>query len=275
MGDIKKYKRILITGGTSGLGRSLVNEFLANGFEVVALGRQNIPVQNKTGTYEYIQCDFSKLDTVKKVGNKLSEDGKEYSYIINNAGILSPPGFHQSENGFELSYQVNFLSHVLLTQLLLPENISKPQCIVNISSPIYVKGRIKPDQLIHEGNYHVVQAYAQSKLFMALFSEKLYLDGFSGFSFNPGTFSSGIYRMQQKWFHHMYKIAAPFMVSSDRVAKGLYRIIHAKGWSEGKMVNRKGKISALKTYDAEFKKIFWNRVDTQINNFLSGSKPVI
>jgi len=47
MGDIKKNKRILITGGTSGLGRSLVNEFLAMGFEVVALGRQNVPVQNK------------------------------------------------------------------------------------------------------------------------------------------------------------------------------------------------------------------------------------
>ena len=45
------------------------------------------------------------------------------------------------------------------------------------------------------------------------------------FSFDPGTFSSGIYRMQKRWFREMYRIAAPFMRSPVKVAKGLAELL--------------------------------------------------
>lgn len=260
--------RVLITGGTSGLGRSLVQKFLREGFSVLALGREDISNQIRSKNFRFIQCDFTELNNIKKVGDQLTMEEEGFLFVINNAGILSPLGFQQTTNGFELSYQVNFLSHVLLTQLILAGNYPKPECIVNISSPIYEKGRIEHGQLINRDNYNLIQAYAQTKLFMALYSEKLNSDGNPGFCFDPGTFSSGIYRAQQKWFHFMYKIAAPFMISSDRVAKGLYRIITTKGWASGKIFNRKGSSRNLKYYNTDFKKAFWHGVEMQTANYL-------
>lgn len=267
MSDMIKNRSVLITGGTSGLGRALALKFLSQGFNVYVLGRKNISIKMNSPNVEFIQCDFSDLNMVKEVGSQLAKMEGGFSFIINNAGILSPPDFQQTENGFELSYQVNFFSHVVLTNLLLSGNSIKPECIVNISSPLYVQGKIEQEQIVNEKNYSVVQAYAQSKLFMALFSEKLHLDGNSAFCFNPGTFSSGIYRLQNKWFHNMYKIAAPFMASSEKVANGLFQILEAKGWADGKMMNKKGAISDIKYLDPPIKNAFWQGVDAQLELF--------
>lgn len=260
-------KRVLITGGTSGLGLSLVRKFLSEGFKVDALGRKNNSNNINNHNYAFIECDFTDLYNVKKTGSQLAKTKGGFSFIINNAGVLSPPGFQPTKNGFELSYQVNFLSHVLLTNFLLSGNSAKPECIVNISSPLYVKGRIEQDQLVNEKNYNVVQAYAQSKLFIALFSEKLHVDGQPGFCFNPGTFSSGIYRLQKQWFHYMYKIASPFMVSSERVAKGLFNILETKRWTDGKMIDKKGSINNIKYVDSNLKNALWKEVDVQLEKY--------
>lgn len=267
MSDTINNKRVLITGGTSGLGLSLVRKFLSEGFKVYALGRKNISNFINNHDFTFVECDFTDLINVIKVGNQLAKKKGGFHFIINNAGILSPPNFQHTKNGFELSYQVNFLSHVLQTNILLSGNSEKPKCIVNISSPLYVQGRIEREQLVNDENYSVGQAYAQSKLFMALFSEKLHLDGNPAFCFNPGTFSSGIYRLQKKWFHTMYKIAAPFMVSSERVANGLFNILETKRWTDGKMMNKKGSISNIKYLDPELKNTFWQGVDAQLERF--------
>ena len=66
----------------------------------------------------------------------------------------------------------------------------------------------------------------------------------------------------------MYKIASPLMISSDRVAAGLFQIVHSDKWSDGKMMDRKGKVINLKNYDSEQKKAFWNQVEMQIDEFL-------
>lgn len=267
MSDTIKNKQILITGGTSGLGLSLVMRFLRQGFSVYALGRADISKQINNPDFKFVKCDFTDLNDVREVGEHLIKTEVDFSFIINNAGILSPPDFQATIDGFELSYQVNFLSHVLLSDILLAGSSNKPECIVNVCSPLYVHGKIEMDQLINENNYSIVQAYAQSKLFMALFSEKLSADGHPAFCFNPGTFSSGIYRMQKNWFHNMYKIAAPFMISSERVAKGLVQIMETNRWSEGKMINRKGLINDLKAYSYSHKEDFWDSVASQLSTY--------
>jgi NAD(P)-dependent dehydrogenase (short-subunit alcohol dehydrogenase family) len=266
MSDTLKNKHVLITGGTSGLGRSLVIKFLSEGYNVYAIGREDISDRMNNTNLTFVQCDFANLSHVKEVGNQLVKMGTDFSFIINNAGILSPPDYQQTIDGFELSYQVNFLSHVLLTTILLAGNSLKPECIVNISSALYVRGEIAQNQLVNKKNYSGVQAYAQSKLFTALFSEKLHLGGNSSFCFNPGTFSSGIYRMQKKWFHHIYKIAAPFMVSAKRVADGLFQILENKQWEGGKMMDRKGSAGNLKYLDPKLKNTFWEVIEKGLSD---------
>ena len=263
-----KNKRILITGGSSGLGRSLVSQFLANNARVVAIGRNSINQHFINPNYLSFSCNHASLDDIKNVIGLLKKEVTEFDILINNAGVLSPPKLQYTINGFEISYQVNFLSHVLFTRLLLKHGLFKSGLIVNVSSPIYTRGKLIADYAIGKSKYGMFQAYSNTKLYMALFSNKLAEEGISSFSFNPGTFSSGIYRLQKKWFHVLYKIAAPFMVSPDNVAKALYFIIKNGSWSNGDIVTKKGRIQHLNRFDTSQKLAFWQMIDDQIKDYL-------
>lgn len=260
-------KNILITGGTSGLGRSLVKLFLEAGSNVIVIGRNGNTDKITHDNYAFHLCDLADMEQVKNVVEMLADQKISIDGLINNAGVLSPPKYIETINGHEFSYQVNFLSHVLLTRLLFDKSILKIGFIVNISSPIYTKGQLELKKVFDKEKYGLFQAYSNTKLFMALFSEKLANEGISSFSFNPGTFSSGIYQLQNKWFHIMYKIASPFMISSDKVAKGLFQSIKVNNWESGNMINRKGTSRKIKMFDKSLKADLWDCVDTQLNSF--------
>ena len=257
-------KTILITGGTSGLGKSLVYEFLGNGCHVISIARNGAVVEINNENYKHFSSDFSNLSTIEKTVEEFINEKISVDVLINNAGVLSPPRYEESKDGFEFSYQVNFLSHVYLTRLLLKHNLLNPKLIVNISSPIHTKGHLNLDKALDQKAYGLFQAYSNSKLYMAMFSQRLSEDGYPSFSFNPGTFNSGIYQLQDKWFHTMYKIAAPFMTSSKKVAKGLSNLILNQGWENGMMMNKYGKQSKiLKCSQSDISK-FWLQVDQQL-----------
>jgi NAD(P)-dependent dehydrogenase (short-subunit alcohol dehydrogenase family) len=268
MGNDAIGKNVLITGGTSGLGKSLVELFLSKGYKVYTVGRNGISEKNTHDNYAFYLCDLANLDAVRKFVEQISRDNITIDILINNAGVLSPPQHQETEDGHEYSYQVNFLSHVLLTRLLINKRKLKPGFVVNISSPVHKNGQLELKKIFDKKAHSVLQAYSNTKLFMALFTEKLALEGISGFSFNPGTFSSGIYQLQKPWFHRLYKIAAPFMVSSDRVAKRLYGITNEHNWKKGKMISKNGSVCELKNYNSELIDAFWKHVDGQIEEYI-------
>ena len=259
-------KTILITGGTSGLGKSLVLKFLKHGCKVISISRNGTLVgiaPNKN--YKHIPCDLAILSSVTDLVNFLLVEKFSVDILINNAGVLSPPEYRLSNDGFELSYQVNFLSHVYLTRELVKQKILKQGLIINVSSPIQAKGHINLDKALDENEYGLFQAYSNTKLYMALFSKHLSDLGYSSFSFNPGTFKSSIYQLQKKWFQILYRIAAPFMVSSKKVAYGLFQIIYDQSWQNGKMMNRNGIPNQIKDQDQTQLIEFWEKVDWQLN----------
>lgn len=262
-------KEVLITGGTSGLGKSLTKQFLNNDYVVTVLGKST---QSETAGHPHLtayQCDFSQLCEILKIVDMLGARDKPFDLLINNAGILSPPDYRETVDGFELSYQVNFLAHVLLTHLLLNRELLRPGLVINTTSQMYKKGKLNIKAALNKNHYSVLQAYANSKLYMALLSEKLANENISGFSFNPGTFSSEIYRMQKKWFHVVYKIAAPFMMTSEKVAEVLFSIIDENKWQDGWMLDRSGVKRQLNGVGNDEKDGFWDEVNKQIEPHLS------
>lgn len=259
-------KTILITGGTSGLGKSLVLKFLKHGCKVISISRNGQLAETASiENYRHVTCDLASLNSVADFVNLLFDEKISVDILINNAGVLSPPEYRQSSDGFELSYQVNFLSHVYLTRELIKHNPLKPELIINVSSPIQVKGHIDLDKALDKNKYGLFQSYSNTKLYMALFSRHLADLGYTSFSYNPGTFKSTIYQLQKKWFHILYRIAAPFMVSSKKVANGLFRIVYDQSWQNGKMLNKNGISSQMKQQDQSQLKQFWEKVDWQLN----------
>jgi NAD(P)-dependent dehydrogenase (short-subunit alcohol dehydrogenase family) len=262
----KKSKTILITGGTSGLGKQLTLIFLGMGYEVFVTGC--VSKWDDQEGLRFFQCDFTDFNSVVHCASQISSLTSSIDVVINNAGILSPPGFIETTNGFEKSYQVNFLAHFLLTSLLRKHNLLSAAKVVNVSSPMYRRGSMDIVDSTNSNQYSTIKAYANSKLFLALFSAKLAKEGVKSFTFNPGTFSSGIYRSQDRWFRNLYHVAAPFMTSAHTVATKLEEIISKGAVEHGEIVNRRGKSVLINSMDENKIRSFWTDVEKQIAAFL-------
>ncbi len=257
-------KSALVTGGTSGLGKSIALQLKQRGCEVVVIGTNGKGAESDG--LSFLQCDFASFKSVMSLVEAFSVAGHSIDFLINNAGILSPPIFTESKDGFELTYQVNFLSHVLLTRSLLEKNILNSPVIINTSSPIYKSGVL--NGLNHSVNsYSIIKAYANSKLYLALFSEQLAIEGIRGFAFNPGTFSSGIYRSQKNWFHKLYKVASPFMISADSVASKMFKILEGDRYSNGAIISKTGAEIRINKFSDEQKVNFWGKINSQLNRY--------
>ena len=222
-------KSILITGGTSGLGLELVKRFLAEGYEVIATGRQATDVSGFPGRFFLYKVDFGDLRQVADTATKISGN-HTVGIIINNAGILSPPSYTETADGLEFTFQINFLAHLLINKIILQSlKDQRHLTISSVTSPVYRLAGNNP--VISRGawDYNAMRSYSSSKLFLCMLPEFLAEEknqsGFQCFSFNPGTFRSAIYRTQKSWFRKMYRVAAPFMKSPARVAKVLCSLL--------------------------------------------------
>jgi NAD(P)-dependent dehydrogenase (short-subunit alcohol dehydrogenase family) len=134
---------ILVTGATDGLGRSIARELAAKGATVLLHGRNMARlratldgVREDTGNEKlrYYLADLSSLETARDLAERILSDEDRLEVLINNAGIIVQER-KESEDGHELTFAVNYLSHFLLTRLLLPLlKDSAPARIVNVAS---------------------------------------------------------------------------------------------------------------------------------------------
>jgi NAD(P)-dependent dehydrogenase (short-subunit alcohol dehydrogenase family) len=91
--------------------------------------------------------------------------------LINNAGVLRKT--HElTEDGIETTFAVNYLSHFMLTQLLLPRlRAAASARIVNVASDAARQfARIDFDDLQGVRSYSMLRAYKQSKLAQVMFT---------------------------------------------------------------------------------------------------------
>ena len=154
--------RVLVTGSTDGLGRALARELGERGHDVVVHGRSRERVEAVAGEVgaEPVVADFARLDDVRR----LAEEARGIDILVNNAGVIVPRR-ELSEDGHELTFQVNYLATFLLTLLILPPRT------VNVASI----GQRAPDfdDLMLERGYEGYRAYAQSKLCQIMFTFEL------------------------------------------------------------------------------------------------------
>jgi NAD(P)-dependent dehydrogenase (short-subunit alcohol dehydrogenase family) len=265
-------QKILITGGTSGLGLQLVHFFLEEGYYVVATGRQAVNMERFGDNYSFYRIDFSDLKQVAIATRNICRD-HNFSLIVNNAGILSPPAYTETHNGLEYTFQINFLSHLLINEIFIScSNDDSLIRIATVTSPVYRFASIRP---LYSGSadYNPVRSYSSSKLYMAMMPE--FLISRHGrlspecFSFDPGTFSSGIYRMQNGWFRVLYRIAAPFMRSPLKVAKALADIMLKTEIENGSIYDASYRQKSLPAFEKNEKEAFIDSCYKLIDPFLN------
>jgi NAD(P)-dependent dehydrogenase (short-subunit alcohol dehydrogenase family) len=171
---------ILVTGATDGLGKRVAGELAAKGTTVLLHGRSPERLEatleelrgqtssQKVGSYV---ADFSSLGAVRDLADRILSEYDRLDMLVNNAGIIVQER-KESEDGYELTFAVNYLSHFLLTRLLLPLlKDSAPARVVNVASA--GQSPIDFDDPMLERGYDAMSAYSMSKLAQIMFTFEL------------------------------------------------------------------------------------------------------
>jgi len=83
-----------------------------------------------------MHCDLSSFTSIQNFFKEFSQVEQSLDICVCNAGIMLNESYEKTEDGFELTWQSNYLGHFLLTELLLPLLDVSPVGgrIVNVSS---------------------------------------------------------------------------------------------------------------------------------------------
>lgn len=193
-------KTALVTGSTDGMGREVAVRLGELGAHVIVHGR-NVQRGNEVvdtinagpGRAEFQAADFANLDNVRDLAARIIRDHDELHLLINNAGIgwgFADGQRTESADGYEMIFQINYLAHYLLTDLLLPTlRASAPARIINVASGAQTP--VDFDDIMLEAAFDGYRAYAQSKLAQVLhanhLSEALQGDDVTFNSLHPAT----------------------------------------------------------------------------------------
>ena len=164
---------VLVTGSTGGLGRETARALARQGDHVIIHGRnvergEEIVAEvtaEGNGSARFYRADFSSLSEIRALGEAILSDYNRLDVLVNNAGIFFPNSRERrlSVDGYELNFQVNYLSGYVLTQMLTPLlEASAPSRIINVSSGS--QQALDFDNLMLESNFSGRRAYSQSKL---------------------------------------------------------------------------------------------------------------
>ena len=172
----------LITGATSGIGRSAACELARLGNTVVVVGRNEekcaVTVEKITNTtgnrsVDYLVADLSSQIDVRALAKQFQSKYSRLDVLINNAGTIAWTR-QLSSDGIELTFALNHLSYFLLTNLLIDVlRESAPSRIVNVSSVAHMRADIDLDDIQNPKSYRGLQAYGQSKLANLMFTYEL------------------------------------------------------------------------------------------------------
>ena len=199
----------VVTGANSGIGWHTAAELARHGADVT-LAVRNLEKgeeaaarmrEGAAGTLRVARLDLGSLRSVQEFAE--AWDGP-LGLLVNNAGLMTPPRYRQTEDGHELQFGTNHLGHFALTGRLLPALLAAPASrVVTVSSIAHHQGRAD----VVEGNpadrYSPTPAYGNSKLANLLFAFELQrrasLAGvaLTSTAAHPGVASTGLVTSEQ------------------------------------------------------------------------------
>ena len=119
-------KKVLITGGTSGIGLSIVKHLLKKNAHVVIMARNLKKVSavkeklDINDGIEVIEYDQSNYQSIKKAAEIVKEKHQDFYALILNAGVFCSNKSTLSPNGISQTIDTNFVGLKVFIDSLLP-----------------------------------------------------------------------------------------------------------------------------------------------------------
>ncbi|XP_077491850.1 retinol dehydrogenase 13-like [Amblyomma americanum] len=173
-------KTVVITGANTGIGKETAKELCRRNARVIMACRDldNAHLAADEIAWETglrpgcMPLDLCSFKSIKQFAQKIVDREQRLDVLINNAGGMAPPQITETEDGFEETFQSNYLGHFLLTNLLLGLlKKSAPSRVINVGSLAHWIRALDDD--ISFKRYSRNQVYASAKLFCMLFTMEL------------------------------------------------------------------------------------------------------
>jgi NAD(P)-dependent dehydrogenase (short-subunit alcohol dehydrogenase family) len=271
---MKKTGNVLITGGSSGIGKAAAIALAKMGYKVIILSRskergekalEEIKKSSGSNDVELMTCDLGNQASIREFAENFKAKYERLDILINNAGVILP-GRHETSDGYELQFGVNHLGHFLLTNLLLDTiKNSSPARIVVVASGAHKAGKIHFDDINLKNKYSIIKAYSQSKLANVLFTyglaDRLKGTGVTVNCLHPGAVATNMGVNRETGFGtFITSLLKPFFLTPEEGAATSIYLATSEEVKDvsGKYFYRKKPVKSSKqTYDKQLALQLW------------------
>lgn len=259
-----KGKVVIITGASSGIGKSCAFEFSKLGANLMLVARSKIKlreiseeINNNQGNSTFFNADVSIEKECNEMVQKTISVFGQIDILINNAGISMRSNFNELKlSVFEKVMNVNFWGAVYCTKYALPYVLKNKGSIVGVSSIAGHKGL--PGRTAYSASKFALQGFLES-LRIENFKKNLHV-----LIICPGFTNSNIRKkaLQGDGFEQGESPRSEKkMMSSEEVALHLIRAIKNK--KNNIVLTKNGKLTIF------LNKFFPNLVDRLVFNHMS------
>ena len=128
-------KRILVTGGTKGIGAAMVDRFLRGGGKVITTGRS---LPSDGSSEQFVRADISTREGIELLVNTVMDRFGGLDILIHNVGGSAARGggaLALSDDDWQQAFDVNLFAAVRLDRAFLPQMLKQGSgVIIHISS---------------------------------------------------------------------------------------------------------------------------------------------
>ena len=266
-------RTVLVTGGTTGIGRATALGLATMGAHLAITGRDRGRTEDAAreiraaggGQVDVFVADLSSQSEVRRLADEVLHDLPRIDVLVNNVG-----GYwntrHLTADGLERTFALNHLAPFLLTNLLLNGlKQSAPARVVTVASNAQAMGRIDFNDLQGERSYSGGPAYNQSKLANVLFSyelaRRLQTTSVTANALHPGMVSTSFGAEDPAGLQRLFvPIVRPFMKTPAQGAATSIYLASAPDLEQvtGRyFANSKPKRSSERSYDEAAAARFW------------------
>ena len=173
-------KVVVITGGTSGIGRVTAEALAAQGARIVLVARDRaraaatlaaLEAAGPGAGHSAYYADLMLVAETRRVAAEIAAAEPRIDVLMNNAGAMFS-GRQLTREGLERTFALNHMSYFVMTALLR-DRLSPSARIVNTASGAHRRGRLDLDDLQSARGYRGFMVYGTSKLCNILFTRAL------------------------------------------------------------------------------------------------------
>jgi NAD(P)-dependent dehydrogenase (short-subunit alcohol dehydrogenase family) len=236
-----KNKLCVVTGANAGIGKEVAKSLVQQGAKVIMVCRSEerarearneilgAVTRSSRPAVDVEVADFSDLDSVARLAQRLAANYRSINALINNAGAFFSDR-HLVSQGWEKTFVTNHLGPMLLTERILLSmgnsvegNDHPPMRIVNVASEAHHQVRRRTEDWHGEETYSGIKAYGLTKLCNILYTKDLAnrfpANQVVAYSLHPGVIATNIGTKGGGIAGLIWKISKPFMSTVEKGAQ--------------------------------------------------------